>query len=168
VDCSGTPTLYSRVDTTQAGVRAGAGASGWRSFLVGNTAYPGGSTGWSPLSKCMNDAEDMGGMLASKGHSVTMVLNATRAQLNNAFSVFVSTLPSNCTVVLFFSGHGCAVDGCNYTVPVDGDATNVEGALATLMFCSYLFLWTAAFLCGPQPFCPHCVALWCAQEPACR
>jgi hypothetical protein len=159
VDFSGTPTLYSRVDVAQTGLRAGAGASGWRSFLVGNTAYPGGSTGFSPLSKCVNDAEDMGGLLATKGHSVTMVLNATRAQLSSAFSVFVSTLPSDCTVVLFFSGHGCAVDGCNYVVPVDGDAANVEGALAeTSVFPGGKTLWTAAsppfhaLLCGVRRY----------------
>lgn len=134
MDCSGgpvAPPLYSRLLSPDPDAARIARSGAWRSFVVGNNKYREG--GWAPLTKCVNDAEDMGAALASKGHAVTMVLNATREQLACAFSAFASNLPPACTVVLFFSGHGCAASGVNFLVPVDGDPNSVAGVSCAIL-----------------------------------
>jgi hypothetical protein len=129
IDCTTSPPRYSRLWSDDPSAAKTASSGLWRSFVVGNNAY----RSWHPLSNCINDAEDMGAALASKGHAVTLVLNATKDQLLQAFEAFVSSLSPTCTVVVFFSGHGCAVGGGNFLVPVDGHAggdgepSNVHG-----------------------------------------
>ena len=124
IDCTtATSPVYSRVWTTNPDAARTASTGLWRSFALGNNAYP------APyaLTKCVHDAEDVSAALASKGHAVTLLLNAGRDQVLQAFEAFVASLAPACTVVMFFSGHGLAVGGHNYLVPVDFDAGDVEG-----------------------------------------
>jgi hypothetical protein len=118
----GTVPYFSQLRSREPEAVRVASRGAWRSFVVGNTAYQ-----WlGLLTKCVNDAEDMAEALASKGHVVTLVINAPRRQLVAGFNTFVSGLPAACTVVVFYSGHGCSVGRVNYLQLVDSRDTTPE------------------------------------------
>jgi hypothetical protein len=99
------------------------GASGapgsFHALVIGNNAY----THLPALSKCVNDAQDMADLLASKGYAVTLVKDGCLADMQDALEGFASKLQAGCTVVVYFSGHGVCVSDMNYLVPVDGAAS---------------------------------------------
>lgn len=95
--------------------------------VIGNAMYTCGTLGC--LSSSTNDAMDMAALLQGKGYAVSLALDCTKAELEATLAGFVGTLPKDCTVVVYYSGHGMsgtARDGAmgdvNYMIPVDGKA----------------------------------------------
>lgn len=89
-----------------------------RAIIVGNNKYSG--EGFPPLSQCVHDAEDMTVFFSTRGYAVTMLLDASKAAIEDAMCRFAATLEPGCVVLLYFSGHGLSSGGRNFLVPVDG------------------------------------------------
>ncbi len=60
-------------------------------------------------------------LLTRKGYGVTLLTNATKAQLRAGLARLVTALTPGAVVVVFFSGHGVERGGENYLVPVGGE-----------------------------------------------
>ncbi len=93
----------------------------FKALVIGNNAY----SRQAPLSQCVNDASDMSQLLNDKGYTVHEVLNATLEGFHRAVRAFVDDLIDDCTVVVFYAGHGMAVGGANHFVPVDGNESGM-------------------------------------------
>ncbi len=61
----------------------------------------------------------------SLGFEVTLVLNATRQQMEDALAVFRRQLRPGGVGLFYFAGHGAQVEGTNYLIPI---GANVEKA----------------------------------------
>ena len=91
-------------------------------LVIGNSAY-GADIG--PLQNPVNDATDMAATLRSLGFEVTLVLNATRQQMEDALAAFRRQLRPRGVGLFYFAGHGAQVEGTNYLIPI---GANVEKA----------------------------------------
>ncbi|MGE0255737.1 MAG: SUMF1/EgtB/PvdO family nonheme iron enzyme [Alphaproteobacteria bacterium] len=87
-----------------------------RALVIGNGAYAG-----QPLANPVNDAADMAARLKALGFSVTLALNASRAQMASAILGFRRQLSGGDEAVVFYAGHGMQVRGQNWLIPVDAD-----------------------------------------------
>ena len=83
-------------------------------LVVGNDAYQG-----NPLKNSANDATDMSAVLTELNFQVQLVLNSTRAQLEQAIERFVLSLQKDDVVLFYYSGHGLQLEGENYIVPIE-------------------------------------------------
>jgi formylglycine-generating enzyme required for sulfatase activity len=92
-------------------------------LVIGNSAY-GADVG--PLLNPVNDATDMAATLQSLGFEVTLVLNATRQQMDEALAAYRRQLRPGGTGLFYFAGHGAQVEGMNYLIPI---GANVERAV---------------------------------------
>jgi hypothetical protein len=91
-------------------------------LVVGNSDYQA-----SPLKNPVNDAEDIGNVLAQLGFSVTVLLDADYATMNQAATVFGQQIKDEGGVALFyFAGHGMQVKGSNFLIPVGANITGEE------------------------------------------
>jgi len=91
-------------------------------LVIGNSAY-GADIG--PLPNPANDATDMAAALRSLGFEVTLILNATRQQMEDALAAFHRQLRPKGVGLFYFAGHGAQVEGTNYLIPI---GANVEKA----------------------------------------
>jgi formylglycine-generating enzyme required for sulfatase activity len=94
-------------------------------LVIGNGAY-GANIG--PLPNPVNDATDIAATLRSLGFDVTLVLNATRQQMEEALVAFRHPLRPGGIGLFYFAGHGAQVEGTNYLIPI---GANVEQAVTT-------------------------------------
>jgi hypothetical protein len=104
----------------------------YAAFVVGINDY----ITLKPLSKCVDDAKDMAALLARNGYAVTPLLNPTYRELSVGFRSFLSSLSSDCNVVVFFSGHGVELNGMNYLMPADADP-KPEGWYPRATMCEF-------------------------------
>jgi len=86
-----------------------------RAFVVGNDRY----TAIPALRKAVGDAKSISGALALLGFEVTMHENLARDGFDDALDAFYGTLEEGDIAVFYYSGHGIAVEGTNYLLPVD-------------------------------------------------
>jgi uncharacterized caspase-like protein len=93
--------------------------------VIGNSAY-GAAIGTLPNP--VNDAMDMAATLQPLGFTVTLLLNATRQQMEEALAAFRRQLRPGGVGLFYFAGHGAQVEGTNYLIPV---GANVEHAATT-------------------------------------
>jgi Caspase domain/Bacterial SH3 domain len=80
-------------------------------LVIGNSAY-GAEVGLLPNP--VNDATDIAATLQPLGFEVTLVLNATRQQMEEALAAFRRQLRPGGVGLFYFAGHGAQVDGMNY------------------------------------------------------
>src|SRR5262249_2098738 len=92
-------------------------------LVIGNSAY-GAEVG--PLPNPVNDATDMAATLQPLGFEVTLILNATRQQMEDALASFRRQLRPGGGGLFYFAGHGAQVEGTNYLIPI---GANVEKAV---------------------------------------
>jgi len=92
-------------------------------LVIGNSTY-GAEVG--PLENPVNDATDMAAALQPLGFAVTLVLNATRRQMEDALAAFRRQLRPGGVGLFYFAGHGAQVEGINYLIPI---GANVEKAV---------------------------------------
>src|SRR5215475_1814058 len=94
-------------------------------LVIGNSAY-GAAIG--ALPNPVNDATDMASTLQPFGFTATLLLNATRQQMEEARAAFHRQLRPGGVGLFYFAGHGAQVDGTNYLIPI---GANVEKAVTT-------------------------------------
>ena len=99
-------------------------------LVIGNSAY-GADIG--PLPNPVNDATDMAATLQPLGFEVTLVLNATRQQMEEALAAFRRQLRPGGVGLFYFAGHGAQVEGTNYLIPIGANVEKATTAQAESM-----------------------------------
>ena len=91
-------------------------------LVVGNGAY----VSTDPLPNPVNDARAVAGSLERLGFEVQLALDVTRDSVIDEFDRFAAALPGAEAAFFFYSGHGMQIDGSNYLLPVDIEATSAR------------------------------------------
>src|SRR5882762_8966729 len=86
-------------------------------FVVGNGVYK----NVTPLPNPPTDATSMAGLLRNAGFDVVEGINLTRDKMTERLLEFGKKTQGADVAVFFYAGHGIAVDGINYLLPVDAD-----------------------------------------------
>jgi hypothetical protein len=86
-------------------------------FVVGNGTYK----NVAPLANPPIDAKSMAGVLRNAGFDVVEGINLTRDKMTERLLEFGQKTQGADIAVFFYAGHGIAVDGVNYLLPVDAD-----------------------------------------------
>lgn len=86
-------------------------------LVIGNAAYQ----HVARLQLSVNDATDIGAALRRIGFDVTVLLDAGRAEMEQAVRAFRNKLRGAEVGLFFYSGHGLEVDGRNLLVPVSAN-----------------------------------------------
>src|ERR1700722_15780329 len=86
-------------------------------FVVGNGAYK----NVAQLPNPPVDAKSMAGVLRNVGFEVVEGTNLTRDQMTERLLEFGKEAQGADVAVFFYAGHGIAIDGVNYLLPVDAD-----------------------------------------------
>jgi formylglycine-generating enzyme required for sulfatase activity len=88
-----------------------------RALVIGNNRYAG-----NPLQNSVNDAQSVGDALAGLGFEVTIRLDLTMMQMEEAAESFVGSIRPGDVAVFYYSGHGMTLGDQNYLIPVDFSA----------------------------------------------
>src|SRR5882672_54426 len=86
-------------------------------FVVGNAAYK----SVAPLPNPAVDAKSMARVLRNVGFDVVEGSNLTRDRMTEKLLDFGKKAEGADVAVFFYAGHGIAIDGTNYLLPVDAD-----------------------------------------------
>src|SRR5262245_34286309 len=137
-------------------------------LVIGNSAY-GAEVG--PLPNPVNDATDMAATLQSLGFEVTLVLNATRQQMEDALAAFRRQLRPRGVGLFYFAGHGAQVEGTNYLIPIGttveraatatADSVSAEQVLASMTAAGTALNLLILDACRNNPF----LSRWPVQVP---
>ncbi len=101
---------------TDANPSAPAGQRARRLALVlGNDSYKSAA----PLQNARADARAMARSLEAAGFKVSLKLDLTQREMNDALRTFTSEIQGGDEVVLFYAGHGVQVGSGNYLLPID-------------------------------------------------
>ena len=96
-------------------------------LVVGNGAY----RHVSRLRNTVNDARSVGAALQESGFEVTLVADATRADMLAAVQQHLRTLEARkCVGLLYFATHGLQLAWRNYLLPVDAAIARSEDVAA--------------------------------------
>ena len=91
-------------------------------LVIGNAAYE-----YAPLAHPRNDAGSIAAVLREQGFKVTVAYDLNQQQLINRVDEFAARLQESQGVgLLYYAGHGVAVDGENYLIPVNNAAIHDE------------------------------------------
>jgi uncharacterized caspase-like protein len=80
-------------------------------LVIGNNAYE----NVPALQKALNDSEAISQELAKLGFDVVSAENVGRRAMSRALVELESKIESGDTALIYFAGHGFAVDGTNYS-----------------------------------------------------
>src|SRR5882724_7436934 len=86
-------------------------------FVVGNAAYK----NVAPLPNPAIDAKSMARVLRNVGFDVVEGVNLSRDAMTAKLLEFGKKADGADVAVFFYAGHGIAIDGANYLLPVDAD-----------------------------------------------
>jgi uncharacterized caspase-like protein len=86
-------------------------------FVVGNGAY----TNVRPLPNPPTDAKAIAGLLRNVGFDVVEGTDLTRDKMTEKLLDFGKRTQGADVAVFFYAGHGIAINGTNYLLPVDAD-----------------------------------------------
>lgn len=95
-------------------------------LVMGNQLYM--SRGWE-LTNPKRDAELVASRLRTLNFDVTLVLNASKQQMEEAMARFGEKVRQNgkdAVAVFYYAGHGVEQDGANYLIPVDVTASTMD------------------------------------------
>lgn len=84
-------------------------------LILGNSAY----THAPPLPNPVNDANDMAAKLQALDFTVSLAVDATKAETDTILREFSGALEGADVAIFFYAGHGLQVGGQNYLVPID-------------------------------------------------
>ncbi len=84
-------------------------------LVIGNDTYD----SVPKLQKARNDAIAMGEALTKMGFDVLSARDVGRRAMSRALSEFENKIEPGDVALLFFAGHGFAINGTNYLLPVD-------------------------------------------------
>ena len=82
-------------------------------LVIGNQDYQ-----VQALRNPINDAQDIAKILKKAHFQVTLKLNASQAEMEQAIIQFGQRLDANTTGLFYYSGHGAQYQGINYLLPV--------------------------------------------------
>ncbi len=105
---------------------SGAAAQNRRALVIGADDY----RNVSKLQKAVGDARAMKAALEKTGFAVDLLINPDRSAFNTGISEFTAKLGPGDVALIHYSGHGVALDGENYLLPVDAprpDRVDKEG-----------------------------------------
>jgi uncharacterized caspase-like protein len=91
-------------------------------LVIGNNAYE----NVPQLQKAVNDSKAMAEELAKLGSEVVSAQNVGRRAMSRALVELENKVSAGDTVLFYFAGHGFAVDGTNYLLPVDVPAAGPD------------------------------------------
>lgn len=103
-----------------------AAAQSRRALVIGADDY----RNVAKLQKAVGDARAMKAALERVGFAVDLLINPDRSAFNGGISEFTRKLGPNDVALIHYSGHGVALDGENYLLPVDAprpDRVDKEG-----------------------------------------
>ena len=86
-------------------------------FVVGNGAYK----NVQPLPNPSIDAKSMAGVLRNAGFEVVEGTNLTRDKMTERLLEFGKKAQGADVALFFYAGHGIAIGGVNYLLPIDAD-----------------------------------------------
>src|SRR3979490_1145043 len=86
-------------------------------FVVGNSAYK----NVAPLPNPAIDAKSMAKLLRNVGFDVVEGANLTRDKMTERLLEFGKKAEGADVARVFYAGHGIAINGTNYLLPVDAD-----------------------------------------------
>ena len=86
-------------------------------FVVGNGAYK----NVMPLPNPAIDARSMAGVLRNVGFEVVEGTNLTRDKMTEKLLEFGKKAQGADVALFFYAGHGIAINGTNYLLPIDAD-----------------------------------------------
>jgi hypothetical protein len=91
-------------------------------LVIGNDAY---RDPWPRLNNAAKDAQLVAGALRAKGFDVTQKTDLGASALKDALATFFATHGGEAggRLVVWFSGHGLAVEGEGFLIPVDAPAS---------------------------------------------
>ncbi len=92
-------------------------------LVIGNSAYP-----QAPLGNPGRDAVVLSGALQRLGFKVIVEVNADLGTMLDAVDRFVAGIRPGGVGFFYYSGHGIQLDGENYLLPIDFDATSMARA----------------------------------------
>jgi uncharacterized caspase-like protein len=84
-------------------------------LVIGNSAYQ----NVARLATPANDADAMGAMFRNAGYAVTEAKDLGNREFNRVVRDFSVKAAGADLAVVYFSGHGIAVQGINYLIPID-------------------------------------------------
>jgi hypothetical protein len=84
-------------------------------LVIGNNAY----SEVPKLEKAIGDAQAISTTLQGLGFEVITLVDANRSRMARALTDFETRVSPGDTALLFFAGHGVALDGGNYLMPTD-------------------------------------------------
>jgi hypothetical protein len=87
-------------------------------LVIGNNLYKN-LPADDQLAKAVNDANAVGDMLAKLGFTVTRGINLERAAMVDTIFHFTQSVKQGDTAVVYYAGHGVAINGANYLLPAD-------------------------------------------------
>lgn len=99
-------------------------------LVIGNSKYQ--TTGWALLNP-ENDARLMKDALEGVGFQVTLLLNASEDDMEDAFAAHgnrLRTAGKDAVGLIYFAGHGIQSEGYNYLIPVDANARTEQDVWA--------------------------------------
>jgi len=117
--------LVSLIFVTQASLYAQSGQPRRVALVVGNGAYAA-----NELRNPPNDATDVAAALKDAGFEVTLLKDADLTAFDKAVSTFAANLKGADTGLFYYAGHGVAVDGMNYMIPVSPRIDDVASVKA--------------------------------------
>ena len=89
-------------------------ASDWVALVIGNSQYQS-----APLKNPGNDSRAMATVLKDCGFVVTLIIDATKREMDFAVREFGRSLNSNTVGLFYYAGHGMQLKGRNYLIPID-------------------------------------------------
>lgn len=84
-------------------------------LVIGNGDY----VSEAPLPNPTNDARDIAAALTKHGFAVTIEVDLTKAEMAATLRAFRHKADAAEVALVYYSGHGIAVDGKNYLIPTD-------------------------------------------------
>lgn len=97
-------------------------------LVIGNANYQKVNSLVNPI----NDANDIASILQRLGFDVVCRTDCSQDELQTYISDFTKKLEDYSTGLLYYAGHGMQIDGKNYIVPIDCEATTKE---RTILSC---------------------------------
>jgi hypothetical protein len=91
-----------------------------KALVIGNGSY---SPGFE-LTNAINDAVAVAAALRRNGFDVTELRDLNRTGMDDAARAFGASLEREGSAIFYFAGHGIQIEGENYLIAVDADATN--------------------------------------------
>jgi tetratricopeptide (TPR) repeat protein len=109
-------------------------------LVIGNQRY---EPAVGALRNTGNDAKAMAEALRGLGFSVIEKHNLTREELLRAMDAFRKTLAGSDIGIFYYAGHGIAIDGSNYLIPIKSGFSPSGADSATLRMLAETHLFNA-------------------------